>query len=591
MSRSRRRSSRTRRASTRPRTSSIGDARGDELPEGLRTSGDRRKVLREAKQALDAERAAQAKKIPRDRTERLVECRRRLRQDWELERHVVTEHAAWHAAGIASDGSRRMVGARHNIKPYPLPAEPAGKINVSDPDSRNLKTTRGWVQGYNAQAVVGEGQIILAAEISTESLDTANLAPMVKTAIGELEAAGVTDTPGVVLADAGYWTNDAIETLCGEGIPTLVAPDADRRKEPRPGRRGGPYDFARRVLAGGQALRASDADRERLVAALRDHYAAGRLSDGELDDRVASAYRAKTLADLDGLMLDLPSPGSALPAKAAVRRVPATRSRTQAGRALATSVRIHATVYVLVNVMLIAIWAASGGGYFWPIWPLLGWGIGVGCHAAPLLAGVGTRRVPQELARPSSIDDVEASARSEQLDLGAAAAPDGTVTILFSDIEGSTELNARLGDVRWLELLRMHHAIVRREVRQHGGFEVKAQGDGFMIALPSARRGAQCALAIQRAIQAELGSHPEGPIRVRIGMHSGEAMRDDDDDFYGRNVSLAARIAEHARADEVLASAVVKQLAESAGDICFTDERVVELKGLGEQAVYTVVAR
>ena len=99
-------------------------------------------------------------------------------------------------------------------------------------------------------------------------------------------------------------------------------------------------------------MRASDADRERVVAALRDHFAAGRLSDGELDNRIESAYRAKTLADLDRLMLDLPSPGSALPAKAAVRRVPAARSRTQAGRALATSVRIHATVYVLVNLMV-----------------------------------------------------------------------------------------------------------------------------------------------------------------------------------------------------------------------------------------------
>ena len=225
-----------------------GEARGDELPAGLRTSGDRRKVLREAKQALDAERAAQAKKVPRGRSERLVECRRRLRQDDELERRVIVEHAAWSAAGIASDGSRRMGGAR-NIKPYSMTELADRKINVTDPDSRNLKTTRGWVQGYNAQAVVGEGQIILAAEISTESLDTANLQPMIETAVGELEAVGVTETPGVVLADAGYWKNDAIETLCGAGIPTLVAPDADRRKEPRPGRRGGPYDFARRVLA------------------------------------------------------------------------------------------------------------------------------------------------------------------------------------------------------------------------------------------------------------------------------------------------------------------------------------------------------
>jgi transposase len=227
----------------------FGQERGDELPEDLRTSGDRRKVLREAKQALEAERAAQAKPVPRDRGERLIECRRRLRQDWELERYVVTEHAAWHAAGIASDGSRRMVGARHNIKPYPLSPVPEGKINVTDPDSRNLKTTRGWVQGYNAQAVVGEGQIVLAAEISTESLDTANLQPMVHTALRELDAAGVSETPGAVLADAGYWKNEAIEALCAEGLPTLVAPDADRRKQPRPGRRGGLYDFARRVLA------------------------------------------------------------------------------------------------------------------------------------------------------------------------------------------------------------------------------------------------------------------------------------------------------------------------------------------------------
>jgi class 3 adenylate cyclase len=72
-------------------------------------------------------------------------------------------------------------------------------------------------------------------------------------------------------------------------------------------------------------------------------------------------------------------------------------------------------------------------------------------------------------------------------------------------------------------------------------------------------------------------------------MHTGDAMREDDD-FYGRNIALAARIAEHARAGEVLASAVVKQLAESGGDISFEDERVVQLKGLGEQAVYTVVA-
>ncbi len=161
---------------------------------------------------------------------------------------MIAEHEAWRARGIASDGSRRMSG-HANIKPHPLSERPAGKVNVTDPDSRNLKTTRGWVQGYNAQAVVTQGQIVVAAEISTESLDTANLRPMVQTARAELQAAGIQDKPGVVLADAGYWRNDAIEAIVGQGIQTLVAPDADRRKEPRPGRRGGLYDFTRRVLA------------------------------------------------------------------------------------------------------------------------------------------------------------------------------------------------------------------------------------------------------------------------------------------------------------------------------------------------------
>ncbi len=338
-----------------------------------------------------------------------------------------------------------------------------------------------------------------------------------------------------------------------------------------------------------RALRASDADRERAVAALRDHFGAGRLSDDELAQRIADAYASKTVAELDELMLDLPSHQSALPAASAQREAPVRRTRTKAGQALAMSVRIHATIYVVVNVMLIAIWAATGGGYFWPIWPLMGWGIGLGCHAAPVLAGVGTRRARPELAGASTIDEVESRVRSERRNLRPASAPDGTVTMLFSDIEGSTELNARVGDERWLELLRLHHVIVRRAVHEHGGFEVKVQGDGFMIAFPSARRAAQCALAIQRAIGAELGDHADGPIRVRIGLHAGDVLREDDD-FYGRNVALAARIAEHARAGEVLASAVAKQLAESGGDISFEDERVLQLKGLGEQTIYSVVA-
>jgi len=225
-----------------------GEKRGDELPEGFGTATERRARLREAKLALEAERAAKAKKVPRDRAKRLKECRARMEQDLELRRRVEAEHDAWRAAGVASNGRHTM--NPHRYRPAVLPQEPDGKLNVTDPDSRNLKTTRGYVQGYNAQALVGEGQIVIAAEISTESLDVGNLEPMVAKALDELAAVGVSERPGVALADAGYWKNDAIEKIINEHhIQTLVAPDADKRKSPRPGRRGGLYDHARQVLA------------------------------------------------------------------------------------------------------------------------------------------------------------------------------------------------------------------------------------------------------------------------------------------------------------------------------------------------------
>ena len=265
---------------------------------------------------------------------------------------------------------------------------------------------------------------------------------------------------------------------------------------------------------------------------------------------------------------------------------------------LRQSFKSHLTLYLLVNLFLIGIWAASGGGYFWPVWPILGWGIGLAAHGAPVVAGVGRPRrttrdeeipAPQPSTPTTSVDDVASTVGSERPSLRPAAAPDGTVTMLFSDIEGSTALNERLGDVRWLDLLRIHNGVVRDQVQAHGGFEVKSQGDGFMIAFPSARRAVQCARAIQDAIASALGEHPEGPIRLRIGLHTGEAIREEAD-FYGKNVVLAARIADQADGGEILASSVVKQLTESAGDLSFEEVREVELAGLaGTHDVYKVV--
>ena len=188
----------------------------------------------------------------------------------------------------------------------------------------------------------------------------------------------------------------------------------------------------------------------------------------------------------------------------------------------------------------------------------------------------------------TSVEAVASAVYVERPDIRPHTAPDGTVTILFSDIDGSTVMTERLGDQRWLELLHIHNAVVREQFNAHGGFEVKSQGDGFMVAFQSARRALQCAVDIQRAF-AQHNETSEEPIRVRIGLHTGEAIKEADD-FYGKNVILAARIASEAQGGEVLASSLLKELTESAGDITFGEGREVELKGLsGRHQVFQVV--
>ena len=187
----------------------------------------------------------------------------------------------------------------------------------------------------------------------------------------------------------------------------------------------------------------------------------------------------------------------------------------------------------------------------------------------------------------SSIGAVAAMVETEEPDLRPHAAPDGTVTLLFSDIEGSTVLNERLGDQRWLELLRSHNATVRECLQAHNGYEVKTEGDGFMLAFSSARRALQCAVAIQRAFS-KYDESAETPIRVRIGLHTGEAVKEADD-FYGKHVVLASRIADEAKGCQILVSSLLKDLTESAGEFTFGERREVKLKGLkGKHGVFAV---
>jgi transposase len=268
-----------------------GDARGDELPEQLRTREGRRAALKAAREKLERERAAaqeageeviepielgldrdrfpgspdgrvawlrqgrrelearrerEARPIPRSRSERLLEAKRRLDEELAYEHAANREYEHYRATGRASDGRRFGKPA----KPYSPPLVPEGRINVTDPDSRELRTQgQPNIQGYNAQAVVTEQQIIVAAEIVTQSPDFGQLAPMVDAAVRELDQAGVSERPRTVLADAGYWHTNQIEHLLADGFQVLVPPDSMVAEGPRRGWEGGMYSFMRRVLA------------------------------------------------------------------------------------------------------------------------------------------------------------------------------------------------------------------------------------------------------------------------------------------------------------------------------------------------------
>ena len=163
------------------------------------------------------------------------------------------------------------------------------------------------------------------------------------------------------------------------------------------------------------------------------------------------------------------------------------------------------------------------------------------------------------------------------------------VTFLFTDLVGSTELTDSLGDEGAQEILRIHNAVVRTEVGRHAGSEVKTMGDGFMIAFRSPTSALACAVAIQRAIAQHNHEQPARGFMVRMGLNAGEAIQEEAD-FFGAAVIVAARIAALADGGEILTSEAVKQLGQGTRGIEYEFKGEFQLKGLREpHRVYQVV--
>ena len=279
-----------------------GEKRGDELPEQLRTAEGRKAALAEAKRRieerkgravgpqdserdvevdpelvlgrggrrggrrewprvarreLESRREREAEPIPRDREDRLFGALGRLEENHRVDLAANDAYERWRASSRDTLG-RVMKGYS---KPYTPPEAPDGAINLSDPDSRVMRS-KGLPhrQAYNVQTAVTEQQIILAAEISLTAADFGQLEPMLDRALAHLSRHGITEQPEAVVGDAGYWHTQQIQAIADRGIEVLVPPDGAAREGNRPGWENGLFEQMREKLR---------TDRGRALYALR----------------------------------------------------------------------------------------------------------------------------------------------------------------------------------------------------------------------------------------------------------------------------------------------------------------------------------
>jgi class 3 adenylate cyclase len=155
-------------------------------------------------------------------------------------------------------------------------------------------------------------------------------------------------------------------------------------------------------------------------------------------------------------------------------------------------------------------------------------------------------------------------------------------TVLFTDLDGSTELAQMLGDRRWSELVGRHDDLVRRELARFGGEEVDTAGDGFFALFERPTSAIRCALAARESIRAL-------DLDLRIGIHTGEVERPTDGKPRGIAVNVGARVAANAQGGEVLVSATTCDLVAGSG-LTFDDRGEIELKSVGVRRLYAATA-
>jgi len=187
------------------------------------------RMLKEAEAADAAEEAQVGEEVPEELLDRKERLARLKRAKEELERTAAEEAAekGREARGEGEKSGRK--GRGRKPKPSDPWPDPGAKVNLTDPESRIMRARQGYVQGYNAQLVVTEDQIIVAAEVVQDQNDVRQLHPMLNRAGEELEGAGIGKRPKVAVADAGYFSEENIKGADEDGPELLVAPASEWR--------------------------------------------------------------------------------------------------------------------------------------------------------------------------------------------------------------------------------------------------------------------------------------------------------------------------------------------------------------------------
>jgi class 3 adenylate cyclase len=383
---------------------------------------------------------------------------------------------------------------------------------------------------------------------------------------------------------------------------------------------------------GAPVRRISDDERQRVVDRLREAAGQGLLDLDELGDRIGAVYEAKTFGELDPITADLPAPAPPKDGPKVRHRHPLVLEDDE--------FRGHLMTYSLVIGMLVVIWILSGFGHPWPIYPALGWGIGLGSHYQ-----VASTHQRKRLARARSlgIDLDELSLREEEEkrakraarrsgrhphrhdqarvqldqvarqaeqmaqqavrqaeqwarqlgppgphrppstpstppppDRGSAGPTSRYVVAMFVDVVGSTGLNEALGDAGWVRVRERLRETLGECFSREGGWVVNTAGDGILARFDHPNSAVCAAVEIQRRLDQERHETGFAP-SVRIGVHSGDAV-EDGDDLIGSVVNLASRVTGAAEPDQII---VTEHVADHLDPSFDTEDRGIHsLKGV-----------